>query len=551
MESDDKKDHKYKKIIGEAVKVDSEGDETLVPYAIEAFLVEKEDPDALSSVRTTFNKSVTYEDDPFRFKDYSRFGKKNYRAGTLKGVLQEAKFTRARGVDLVINVVTPAPEFTDKAKTHIDAEDFKDDLLKATHYVTKNAIKEVEQAERQSRKQNRSHSVYRAPPRTSREDLMRKYFVEAYHHAKGDYASVAARQVFYVIRKLANLRDNETFTTTQYDTFTQKICTEFEQGGYKIAYDRRGFFVNAFDNGHELPLGTLDVEDYISKAKDPKNRIIHKIEERYSVGPEYLFNKLLFIEKEGFTPMFQEADLIKDMSLGIISTKGLGTRAAKYLMRFFEQRGISIYILHDCDVAGYRIAHLLKNGSETFPYPINATDIGINVQDIEDLEKEDEVEEATSGARQGMAHITDPKAIEFFNEHDSGNYYDTKYTYNRLELNTLTNDELIEFIKEKIPNTPIIPDVDVFNSMAADQFKNSEAILKDAVYAAFLAEHEDFREDPDIKKVLKADIDGIMSDVLDDVNNNDAHWIHTLSTRSAEIRKTMTNEISEILQGMY
>lgn len=543
------RDHKYKKIIGESVKTDEYGDETRTPYAIEAFLVKKQDKDAQATVRTTFNKSVTYDGDPFKLEGYSKLSKDLHRADTLTEALTAAKFTHAKGVELVVNVVNPAPEFTDKAKTHINAKAFQKDLLKAVDSVTKEAIKEVKAAERERRSQNRSYSVSYAPRRTSREDMMREFFIEAYQHAKGDYAAVAARQVFYVIRAMANRRYGESFTASDYNRFTQKVCTDFEQAGYKIVFERRGFFVNPFDND-EMPLGTLDVEEYISKLRGATNQAIRTDDVKYSLSPEYMFNKVLFIEKQGFTPMFKSANLLKDWNLGVISTQGLGTRAAKSLMLYFRNCGIDVYILHDCDVAGYLIADKLKYGSETFLDAIDAVDIGLNVQDVYELDKQDEVEEVTYKARQGMSHITDKDALDFFDEQISGYGAYRTYTYQRLELNTLTNDELIAFIKEKIPKAPILPGDDVFRSMAQDQFEDSETMLKEAVYAAFLEGHEDILEDPEIDKAMQPDIDSIIGDVVEEVKGNGAHWINALKDRSNTERNRIVEDMTGILRGM-
>lgn len=555
MTEKSKKDHKYKKIIGEAIKRDAEGDVTYVPYAIEAYLVEKNDPNSPASVKTTFNNSVTYDDNPFRFEDdYVKIGKNLERVGSLSDVLHKSKFTKAAGVDLVVNVVTPAPEFTDKAKTHINAEAFKDDLLKATRSVTRDAIKEVERAERQRRRQNRSYSFYRSPPRTNKEDFMADLFDEAYHRAKGKYAAVTARQIFYVLRPLVKAKYHEDLTASDYSRFTQNVCTEAKMAGYNIMFERRGFFVNPFDES-EMPLGTWDVDNYI--AEEIGNRIYDEVTTRYSVPPEHLFNKVLFIEKQGFTPLFREENLLSELHLGLISTSGFGTRACKTLMDYYITRDIDVYVLHDCDIAGYLIAGKLKHGSKTFPKPLDVTDIGLTYQDMDALGKLDLAETVSYKSRQPLDKIRDKEARVFFEADDEegySSYYREHYSYHRIEINALTNDELLEYIRGKIEVTPIIPENKTLQGHVENQFIDLDGLLKDALYTAFIKRHDVLNGengDENVKKALKVDIDAIVRDIIDDVESKEApHWIYALQSRSDEVKSKIVEKLAAKLD-MY
>ncbi|MEI7827514.1 MAG: hypothetical protein WCI87_06970 [Euryarchaeota archaeon] len=551
----EQKDHKYKKIIGQSVKSDDSGDFTYVPYGIEARLVKKSDPNAPAEVKATFNQSVTYSDDPFQFHgSYVKVGKSLQRVDSLGDFLRDSKFTRARGVDLVVNVVNPAPEFTDKAKTHINAYSFKDDLLKATRAVTKDAIKEVERAEKQNRRQNRSYSINYSLPRTNKEDFMTDLFDTAYERAKGKYAAVTARQIFYVLRPLVKAQYGEDLTQSDYNRFTQNVCTEFKTAGYKIMFDRRGFFVNPF-TGDEMPLGTWDVEEYIEgKIRDciyPETRII------YSVPPEQLFNKVLFIEKQGFTPLFKAEDILSELHLGVISTSGFGTRACKMLMQYYIGRGIVVYVLHDCDIAGYLIADKLKHGSKTFPYPLEVTDIGLTVQDLGEkgLDKLYLAETVGYKTRQPLRQVRDPEAREFFDvdgELTSENYeayYGDHHTYRRIEINALTNDELLEYIRDKIHMAPVIPDHDTLENHVTNQFNDKEALVKEALYKAFIERHDvlsDGDGDENVKEALNVDIVAIIGDIINDVNaKEESHWIYALQSHSDEVK----SEIVEKLVG--
>ena len=51
-------------------------------------------------------------------------------------------------------------------------------------------------------------------------------------------------------------------------------------------------------------------------------------------------------------------------------------------MEYLINRGISVYILHDCDLFGYNIHERIAEGSDTYPMPLQVTDIGLKVDDV-------------------------------------------------------------------------------------------------------------------------------------------------------------------------
>ena len=87
------------------------------------------------------------------------------------------------------------------------------------------------------------------------------------------------RQVFYRLRPIVM---NELGKDLNWNYFSQTLVTEYEEvhGEESNAYrDPRGTFYHPH-TGESVPLGTLQVEEYSR--------------------PKRLFNKILFVEKEGF-----------------------------------------------------------------------------------------------------------------------------------------------------------------------------------------------------------------------------------------------------------
>lgn len=300
---------------------------------------------------------------------------------------------------------------------------------------------------------------------------IRDHFYEAYEHAKGEYSTVTARQVFYALREILNV---EGINIDGYSGhFTQQILTEMFKRDPSledtILLDRRGTFRDPF-LGTETPLGTADVRTEITNTYS--NTIYQSVRTVYSLEPELRFSQALFVEKEGFNTAFAESGMLDRLDLGLISVKGYAHRAVKKLMRDFEARRIQVYVLHDCDVYGYNINTRIAEGGETFEDPLDAIDIGLTVADVRRLGKRPEIAKADRDLN-GMISQWTPEERDFFQA--SG------HTYRRVELNALTNDELIAHVESKISPHPIIPDDDTIKqSITIDE----EAVLKDAVALA-------------------------------------------------------------------
>jgi DNA topoisomerase VI subunit A len=110
-------------------------------------------------------------------------------------------------------------------------------------------------------------------------------------------------------------------------------------------------------------------------------------------GPDGCFGALLFIEKEGFTPLFEAVHLAEKYDLAIMSSKGMSVTAARQLAdRICSQYKIPLLILHDFDVAGFSIAATL--GADTrrysFQNQITVIDLGLRLADVEELGLESE-----------------------------------------------------------------------------------------------------------------------------------------------------------------
>lgn len=515
--------HKYKLLTGEYLY-----QEAMIPYVIEGLLLSQEDTNSQNQIICSVNNSVPYEKCPFYFSDTANvaFCKKHYYVDSVYSLLDKAGLHKANGLTLFINFISPFVEFTDKAKTRIISDRFKNDLLKCLETLLKDTLKEVRRSERANRSFNRRHTFH--DREESKVELIERHFMEAFNHASGGYPC-NARQVFYALRQILSNKYYKQLEQHDYNSFTQTRLTDiFERHPEledKIFFEQRGSFHSPF-SGESVPLSTKDVRRYINHSY--RNEIYSQIKTVYDLSPELEFQHVLFIEKAGFNEILRQSGLVEKLNIGLMSTQGFGTRALKKLTKFFIERGIKVYVLHDCDIAGYLIAEKLSEGSKTFKEKLDVIDIGLNVADVERLNKVEDAE--VIHYKKSYTHVLDnfpDKEIEFFVK----NSYSGEYR--RVELNALSTPEFIQFVESKIKPEPLKPSIEQlvkFIKIDPDQIK------KDALFKVYGAGIE-----------VNIDLNDLARQIHHNINGH-RHWINTLNDKLVSAIKVETDKLTEKLQ---
>src|SRR5207248_12840 len=148
--------------------------------------------------------------------------------------------------------------------------------------------------------------------------------------------------------------------------FTQTLLPDYlnefpeETADWDVVFDARGHLVEPHTRV-QLPLGTLEVRQFLADvAKEhrlagkgklpPRLRLKLKTSEFH--GPDLRFAAVMFVEKEGFMPLFRAANLAERFDLCIISTKGVSTTASRLLVESLcAEYGLPLLILRDFDKA--------------------------------------------------------------------------------------------------------------------------------------------------------------------------------------------------------
>ena len=266
-------------------------------------------------------------------------------------------------------------------------------------------------------------------------EVMRECYMKA---SDNNRLPANARQIFYVARPLI---EDLTDKPLSYQYFSQTLLPNYvnehrECANWDVVYEDRGHFMEPHTD-RVIGLGTLNVRHYVSWIAEPKFE--HADFDPASVqtyGPSGNYGAVLYVEKEGFMPLFERVGLAKRYDIAIMSSKGMSVTAARILVDAICT-GIPLLVLHDFDSAGIIIKDTLENDTRRYSYkrPPNVIDLGLHYEDIEDLTPEPHSSNI-SDERLRLAGL-DEAAIEFLSDQ-------------RVELNAMTSRQLIDFVEAKL-----------------------------------------------------------------------------------------------------
>ena len=208
-----------------------------------------------------------------------------------------------------------------------------------------------------------------------------------------------ARQIMYAARPAILARTGLSQLKDEY--FTQQLLPNFMAecpeltANWNVVFDARGNFVEPHTD-KRVPLGTLNVRDYLAEIRS------HAVElpdfdiwERHhpTIGPKDRFGAVLFVEKEGFNPLFEAVQLAERHDLAIMSTKGMSVTASRELVEYVCGLGVPLLVLHDFDKSGFSIVGTLRRSTRRYQFrhghASRVIDLGLRLEDVDGLETED------------------------------------------------------------------------------------------------------------------------------------------------------------------
>lgn len=334
-----------------------------------------------------------------------------------------------------------------------------DTIIAAVNGVTKKWTKQRKAEERQhSAARNRRHALASRRRITVKEACYR-YLEAAYLKASANQTFPAtARQVMYAIRPSVQELTGQRLSDSY---FTQTLLPDYmkeygKEEVWDVVYDDRGHFQEPH-SGQAIGLGTLGVRRYLGEAGDAT---ISPTEVEFpqvtTHGPKHRFGAVLFIEKEGFMPLFERVRLAERYDLAIMSTKGVSNTASRRLIDALgAQCDLPILVLHDFDVAGFLILAALQRDTRRYSFhggQLNVIDLGLRLDDVLEynLDYEDAYENKNLATqrRNLRSNGATPEEIEVLLQR-------------RVELNAFSSDQLVEWIEAKLDDvgvSKVVPD---------------------------------------------------------------------------------------------
>jgi hypothetical protein len=297
----------------------------------------------------------------------------------------------------------------------------------------------------------------------SQKDAAAQVMEEAYMAASANGALPAtARQVMYAARPKIEAQTSGRRLDDQY--FCQTLLPDYmEEHGvaWDVVFDARGHFTEPH-NGEIVNLGTLGVRSYLEGIREAKFKQAKLKSARISTyGPDCSFGAVLFIEKEGFQPLFDRVRLAEQHDIAIMSTKGVSVTAARLLVdRMCSVHNIPLLVLHDFDVAGFTILDTLRRNTRRYHFEsdLDVIDLGLRLQDVREMGLQSEA----AASSKSSAEVTrvrlrnsgaTPEECEFL-------------VHQRVELNAMTSEQFLGFIRRKLTEhgvEKIVPGEDTMN----------------------------------------------------------------------------------------
>jgi hypothetical protein len=287
-----------------------------------------------------------------------------------------------------------------------------------------------------------------------------------------------ARQIMYAARPEILKRTGRDKLSDKY--FTKTLLPEYlmdhpeKTKKWDVVYDARGHHTEPHTE-IEIGLGTLAVRKYLqSISGHTADGTILKFGGKFypTMGPKNRYGAILFVEKEGFMPLFEKVRLAERYDLAIMSTKGMSVTAARQLIDTLcgGEEAIPLLVLRDFDKAGFSIAGTLQRDTERYRFTnkVKVFDLGIRLIDVQeynlvsegcDLGKSDPTPNLTlNGATQEEINFlySDKKPDVYKNGEQKYLYYGQ-----RVELNAFSSNDLIEWIEAKLKEhgiEKVVPD---------------------------------------------------------------------------------------------
>jgi hypothetical protein len=318
--------------------------------------------------------------------------------------------------------------------------------------AVKPLYKEAKKQERAARTRRRTY--YAPEPKVSQKEIVFSIMPRAIHNAGANFS---ARDLYYAARPLVYADvEWEYGKRLEYGYFSQTLLTEYQEQRGAIAglwRDPRGN-LHEPHTGKSVALGTREVLAY--------------------EFPEYTFDKILYVEKEGEWPKLQAARLAERYDMAIASAKGYPVEAVRELFSRAEGGEYQLFCFHDADLDGYNIARVMRQATRRMPgYSVEVIDIGLTVEDALEMSLDPEPFSRKKAISRWLLRTLSDVEKEYLYRPNS---YGRGLSGERFELNAILPDtRRIEYIERKLEENgvrgKVIPPDDKLRELAGEKYR--------------------------------------------------------------------------------
>jgi hypothetical protein len=298
---------------------------------------------------------------------------------------------------------------------------------------------------------------------TTEKAVIEAHLDVAVAQASGDHEyRFSLRQLFYAVRPFII---DELGKEPTYENFT-KVITAYEghhgeiQGMYR---DPRGVLYHPHLQV-EIPIGTLTVETY----------------ER----PSWVFNKVLYIEKEGYVSILRHARWAERHDCALLTSKGFASGAARDLLDLIgdTDEEVQVFAVHDADAAGTLIYQALQEETRARGRRnVRIVDLGLQPWEAVEMDLPVEQIESKGGRQRPVA--------DYVLQREDGALWQEWLQHKRVELNAMTTPQFIDWLDEKMEQygqTKLLPPRQVMTGALRQEVRDlveknvTEAIIKES-----------------------------------------------------------------------
>jgi hypothetical protein len=288
-----------------------------------------------------------------------------------------------------------------------------------------------------------------------------------------------------------------------YNTFTNYLAeyTHDCSKDWRIIKDPRGKLIEPHTE-LTVPLGTIEVDKYLDNSYAGQAKTladsITVTTDYPTTGHTNRFSALLYIEKEGFNTILEDAGIPQKYDIAIASSKGQSVVAMRKLVdEFCGPDGVPLLVVHDFDKDGFSIADNLVSDTMRYEFEneITHVDLGLRLTDVEEYGLDSE---PCNFRGHSVSGATDAEA-EFLR---SGQ---------RVELNAMTSPQFVEWIEAKLQEhgiKKVVPDEDTLAHAYRRAFVRGklQKVIDDAT-ENFVDQADDLDIPADLAETIRQQLD--------------------------------------------